>query len=66
MINTNEFAGIYKFNYVPCIDGCSYGPTTRPPKRELDKARFYEAVEENTLVEFVRKATNQLVAEMRN
>lgn len=66
MINTNEFAGIYKFNYVPCVDGCDYGPTRRPTRRELDELKSYEAVEEDKLIQFVRNATNQLVSEMRN
>lgn len=66
MINTNEFAGIYKFNYVPCVNGCDYGPTKRPTKRELDEIKSYEAVEEDRLIEFVRNATAQLVSEMRN
>ena len=68
MINTNEFAGIYKFNYVPCVIGCNYGPTKRPTKRELDEVKIqsYEAVEEDKLIEFVRNATRQLISEMRN
>ncbi|MBB4118274.1 hypothetical protein GGR32_000548 [Mesonia hippocampi] len=68
MINTNEFAGIYKFNYVPCVNGCNYGPTKRPTKRELDemKTQTYEAVEEDKLIEFVRNATRQLISEMKN
>lgn len=68
MINTNEFAGIYKFNYVPCVNGCNYGPTKRPTKRELDemKTQTYEAVEEDKLIEFVKNATKQLISEMRN
>ncbi|WP_282136025.1 hypothetical protein [Seonamhaeicola maritimus] len=66
MINTNEFAGIYKFNYVPCVNGCEYKPTSRPTKRELETAKPYEAVEENTLIEFVRSATKQLITEMIN
>jgi hypothetical protein len=65
MINTNEFAGIYKFNYVPCVNGCNYGPTKRPTRRELDEMKSFEAVEEDRLIEFVKKATNQLVSEMR-
>lgn len=66
MISTNEFAGIYKFNYVPCVNGCEYKPVSRPTKRELETAIPYEAVEENTLIEFVRSATRQLISEMRN
>jgi hypothetical protein len=66
MINTNEFAGIYKFNYVPCVNGCNYGPTKRMTRRELDEIKSFEAVEEDRLIEFVKNATNQLVSEMRN
>ncbi len=66
MISTNEFAGIYKFNYVPCINGCDYGPTRKQTRQELDKSESYEAVEEDKLIKFVKNATNQLVSEMRS
>ncbi len=66
MINTNEFAGIYKFNYVPCVSGCDVGPNKRMTRRELDELKSFEAVEENRLIEFAKNATKQLVTEMRN
>ncbi|TXD80685.1 hypothetical protein ESY86_20240 [Subsaximicrobium wynnwilliamsii] len=68
MIETNEFAGIYKFNYVPCVDGCETRPAKRLTKRELDERTIesYEAVEEDKLIEFTRNATRQLISEMRN
>jgi hypothetical protein len=68
MINTNEFAGIYKFNYVPCVAGCDIRPVKRLTKRELDDVKkvSYEAVEEDKLIEFVRNATRQLILKMRN
>tara|TARA_R110002124_G_scaffold59973_1_gene164795 strand:- start:1636 stop:2346 length:711 start_codon:yes stop_codon:yes gene_type:complete len=68
MINTNEFAGIYKFNYVPCVDGCEIRPAKRLTKRELDEVKkvSYEAVEEDKLIEFAKNATRQLILEMRN
>jgi hypothetical protein len=68
MINTNEFAGIYKFNYVPCVEGCKIRPAKRLTKRELDEVKkvSYEAVEEDKLIEFAKNATRQLIMEMRN
>ncbi len=65
MINTNEFAGIYKFNYVPCVDGCEFGAAKKMTRREKEGVELFEAVEEDRLIEFVKTATNQLVAEMR-
>lgn len=66
MISSNEFAGTYKFNYVPCVNGCDLKPSRYPTKRELESIKAYEAVEEDTLIEFVRMATKQLIFEMRN
>jgi hypothetical protein len=68
MINTNEFAGIYKFNYIPCVDGCDIRPAKRLTKRELDDVKkvSYEAVEEDKLIEFIKNATRQFIMEMRN
>lgn len=67
MINTNEFAGIYKFNYVPCEYGCEIRPAKRLTKREVDEAKPFEnSIDENDLIEFARKATNELISKMRS
>lgn len=66
MINSNEFAGIYKFNYVPCLNGCEVVPNGSFKKNLNDAKKPYESVEENTLIQFVRGATNQLIQEMRS
>lgn len=71
LINSNEFAGVYKFNYTPCTDGC----IIKKSMKELNKERRarekngpqgYEGVERDELEIFIKDATQQLVAEMRN
>lgn len=66
MINTNEFAGLYKFNYVPCITGCEYGGTKeRMTKREKDEMKAYEITHEDRLIAFVKNAIQELINEMK-
>ena len=65
MIDSNQFAGIYKFNYVPCVDGCDVSKQNYNNKNESDNSKPYEIVDKNTLVDFVKIATNKLVIEMR-
>ncbi|MDA7550112.1 hypothetical protein N8719_03800 [Flavobacteriaceae bacterium] len=64
MIDNNEFAGIYKFNYTPCIKGCLLNERYTKPK--LDEVEAYEGVEFDILEDFVISATRDLVNEMRN
>ena len=65
MIDSNEFAGIYKFNYTPCTEGCIVSGLKRFTRKELDEIKAYEGVEFNKLEEFVKDATRKLVTEMR-
>lgn len=70
MISTNEFAGIYKFNYTPCTDGCviskSISELTKERKqREKEKEKSYQGVEKDELEVFIKDAIRQLVNEMR-
>jgi hypothetical protein len=73
MINTNEFAGVYKFNYTPCVEGCVISKSFKDLKKQAketkqkrkDGERGYEGVEKDVLEEFVKNATKQLVEEMR-
>ncbi len=65
MIDSNEFAGIYKFNYTPCVEGCVVTGLKRYTRRELDNLSSYEGVEFDELEEFVKNATRKLVYEMR-
>ena len=70
MISTNEFAGVYKFNYTPCVDGCIISKSMSELQKERKK-RFkdgvdgYEGVEKDELELFIKDATRKLVTEMR-
>ncbi|WP_026450440.1 hypothetical protein [Aequorivita capsosiphonis] len=70
MINSNEFAGVYKFNYTPCVEGCviskSLSELQKERKKRLrDGVKGYEGVERDELEIFIKDATEKLVAEMR-
>jgi len=70
MINSNEFAGMYKFNYTPCVDGCVISKSLRELEKERKKNKEkakegYEGVERDELEIFIKDATRKLVKEMR-
>ncbi|MFD1095595.1 hypothetical protein [Salegentibacter chungangensis] len=70
-IANNEYAGMYKFNYTPCTDGCVISKSFKDIRKELKKLRKkeeepYEGVEKDVLEEFIKDATRKLVAEMRS
>ena len=70
LIKTNEFAGVYKFNYTPCTDGCVIKKSIKQLQKErkqLEKegVQAYEGVEKDELEIFIKDATTKLVAEMR-
>jgi hypothetical protein len=66
LINSNEFAGLYKFNYTPCTDGCIVSGPVRRMTRPNSKDKAFEGVEFDELEAFVKDATKKLVGEMRN
>jgi hypothetical protein len=70
LINSNEFAGVYRFNYTPCVDGCVISKSFKDIKKEakLFKKKginSYEGVERDVLEEFIKDATKKLVTQMR-
>lgn len=70
MINSNEFAGVYKFNYTPCVKGCviskSLSQLQKERKKKLkEEVQGYEGVERDELEIFIKDATQKLVSEMR-
>ena len=70
LINSNEFAGVYKFNYTPCVEGCMIKKSLKElekerKRKEEEKKKGYEGVEKNELEDFIKNATIQLVEEMR-
>jgi hypothetical protein len=71
LIESNEFAGIYKFNYTPCVEGCVISKSLKETMKEQKKKKKdgpegYEGMELNELESFIKEATKQLVAEMRS
>ena len=71
MIKSNEFAGVYKFNYTPCSSdkGCSISKSTSQlmkerKKKSKEKEKGYEGVERDELEIFIKDATQKLVDEM--
>ena len=70
LIESNEFAGIYKLNYTPCVEGCILSKSTAEAIKEArrkkkDESKGYEGMERDELEVFIKNATKQLVAEMR-
>lgn len=70
LINTNEFAGVYKFNYTPCVEGCVISLSTKEilkqrKKIQKEKEKGYEGVERDELEIFMKNATKKLVKAMR-
>ena len=72
MIKSNEFAGVYKFNYTPCSEGkgCSISKSLSQLQKERKKKikedeKGYEGVERDELEIFIKDATKKLVNEMR-
>lgn len=70
MIKNNEFAGLYRFNHTPCVEGCQISQSYKDLQKNMRLNRKngvapYEGVEKNELEEFIKTSTRQLVAEMR-
>jgi len=70
-IANNEYAGMYKFNYTPCTEGCVISKSFKDIRKELKELEKqeeepYEGVEKDVLEEFIKDATKKLVAEMRS
>ena len=70
LIKSNEFAGVYKFNYTPCVSGCVISKSYKDIQKEFKLFQKkgvtpYEGVERDVLEEFIKNAASQLVAEMR-
>lgn len=71
LIKNNQFAGLYDFNYTPCVEGCIITKSFQDMKEEMKRLRKqgvqpYEGVEKNELEEFIKTATKNLVSEMRS
>ncbi|MBK8930271.1 MAG: hypothetical protein IPM72_11505 [Chitinophagaceae bacterium] len=65
LVKNNEIAGTYKFNYKPCPDGCELITFKFTGKRSSLKPVLRETVEINTMEEFLKSTTRQLIASFR-
>lgn len=70
LIENNEFAGRYKFNYTPCTEGCviSLSPKDLSKINKMMKKSDvtpFEGVGKDVLEDFIKNATQRLVSEMR-
>lgn len=68
LIENNELAGTYTFNYTPCNEKypCIINEKFEENWRKAKKGKIgYERVEQNQVEEFVKFATNHLIQTMR-
>jgi hypothetical protein len=70
-IANNEYAGMYKFKYTPCTEGCVISKSFKDIRKELKELEKQEeepyiGVEKDELEVFIKDATKKLVAEMRS
>ncbi|WP_191861055.1 hypothetical protein [Hanstruepera ponticola] len=68
LIDNNEFAGTYKFNYAPCAEGlgCEISESFKQRMKRIEKKKEgYVTVEKDILEDFIRNATSRLVDDMR-
>lgn len=66
MVKNNEIAGTYKYNYEPCSTGCEVGTFNFTGKKNNRKVELREAVSVNTLEEFIKRCTNDLIKSFKS
>ncbi len=66
MVKNNEIAGSYKYNYQPCPDGCELGSFSFKGKRNNIEVELRETVSVNTLEEFIKLCTQDLIKSFRS
>jgi len=65
MVSNNEIAGTYKYNYEPCPTGCEIGTFQFAGKRANRHVEVKETVSVNTLEEFIKMCTQDLIRTFR-
>lgn len=65
LVKNNEIAGTYKFNYKPCPNGCELTSFKFTGKKRSRKPVLRETVEINTMEEFLKLTTRQLISSFR-
>jgi hypothetical protein len=66
MVRNNEIAGSYKYNYQPCPGGCEIGSFNFSGKRANQQVVLKETVSVNTLEEFIKLCTQDLIRSFRS
>ena len=64
-IENNEYAGMYKFNYTPCTNGCVIEKSFKDIRKELKEMKKreeepYEGVEKDKLEEFIKRCYKKI------
>jgi hypothetical protein len=65
MVKNNEIAGTYKYNYQPCATGCEIATFKFSGKRAHQQVVLKETVSVNTLEEFIKSCTQDLIKSFR-
>lgn len=65
MVKNNEIAGTYKYNYQPCADGCELGSFNFIGKRNNKQLELKETISVNTLEDFIKRCTQDLIKSFR-
>lgn len=69
LLNENEIAGTYKFNYAPCTNGCNYTidyfGNLYSQRNKTNKVEPYEVMS-NNINPFIIRCTQDLINEIKN
>lgn len=65
LVKNNEIAGTYKYNYKPCPNGCELTTFRFTGKNSNKKVELKETVEINTMEDFLKHTTQQLISSFR-
>ncbi len=66
MVKNNEIAGTYKYHYQPCPDGCEIGSFSFIGKKNSRQIELRETISVDTLEEFIRLCTLDLIKSFRS
>jgi len=70
LVNSNELAGAYEFNYAPCTDGCGFyinanGNIFKRRDGKFSEIPAYEIIETDLLIDFMKIATKELIGNLK-
>jgi hypothetical protein len=65
LAQTNEFAGTYKYNYQPCLDGCALGSFAVTGSKDARKVQLPHPIAFNTMEEFIKFSVQDMAKALR-